>query len=125
MHAFGLSSGKWKVIRNDTENYRKGYIPPFRAFYVPLEHTGNWIYDTKFIYTESGDLLATGVSDFPAESFDSDLPYYNDESEGISPVFHTIDRDGTHRYYNMQGQLLPGCPANGLYINNGKKIINK
>ena len=124
MHAFGLTNGKWKVVRNDSEQYRRCYVPTFRAFYVPLKHTGNWIYDMKYIYSESGEEVGR-MTNFPTDSFDSDLLDYDDESSGVSPVIHTIDHDGTHRYYNMQGVLLPGRPSNGMYISNGKKIISK
>ena len=128
MHTFGLyDKGKWKVIRNDTEKYRTGYVPPFRAYYVPLKHKGNWAYDSKFIYTEAGD----GDDDhnlqfadpFPAEVFDSDLPDGYGEETGINPVIHTIDSDGTHRYFDMQGRQLKSRPSKGVFIDNGHKII--
>ena len=127
MHTFGMYSGRWKVISNDTERYRTGYIPTFRAYYVPFEYTTNWIYDSKFIYTEAGD----GDDDhnlqvadpFPAEVFDSDLPDGYGEETGINPVIHTIDSDGTHRYFDMQGRQLKSRPSKGIYIDNGNKII--
>lgn len=56
LHAFGLySDGKWKAIRNDTEAYREGFIPQFRAYFTPLEFTDNWVYDTKFKYVQAGE----------------------------------------------------------------------
>lgn len=125
MHAFALNSdGRWKVIRNDTEKYRTGYLPTFRAYYMPIEHTGNWIYDIKFHYSEAGDLLNNGLEGFPSDSFAGDITCYDDDFVGINPVIHTIDRDGTHRYYDLQGRPLPGRPDNGLYIENGKVIMN-
>ena len=131
MHAFGLNSdGKWKVIRNDTENYRKGYVPSFRAFFVPLVHKDNHAYYSKFIYTEAGDgdddHNLQSADQFPAEVFDSDLSEAYDDNTGMEPVIHTIDRDGTHRYYDLQGHKLPGKPVKkSLYIKNGKKVIIK
>ena len=45
---------------------------------------------------------------------------------GIQPVIHTIDLDGTDTYYDLKGRRLNGKPSrNGIYINKGKKMINK
>lgn len=33
------------------------------------------------------------------------------------------DEDGTSRYYDLNGRLLPGKPQKGMYIHNGKKVI--
>ena len=35
----------------------------------------------------------------------------------------TIDSDGTHRYFDMQGRQLKSRPSKGVYIDNGHKII--
>ena len=118
-HLFGMSNGTWKIIRNDTEAYRTGYIPPFRAFFEPLEFDGYMgAYTSRFIYNNS--FFKGGAT----MQFDSDLPGY-DDSSGINPVIHTIDRNGTDRYYDLQGRQLSGKPAKGVYINNGKKIVIK
>ncbi len=128
IHTYGLyDKGKWKVISNESERSRKGYIPTFRAYYVPFKYITNWVYNSKFIYTEAGD----GDDDhnlqladpFPAEVFDSDLPDGYGEETGINPVIHTIDSDGTHRYFDMQGRQLKSRPSKGVYIDNGHKII--
>ena len=119
-YLFGMSNGAWKIVRNDTETYRKGYIPPFRAFFEPLEFDGyRGAYTSKFYYNNS---IFSG--DTSTMQFDSDLPDYDDPS-GINPVIHTIDRNGTDRYYDLQGRQLSGKPAKGIYINNGKKIVIK
>ena len=39
------------------------------------------------------------------------------------PTIHTIDRDGTHNYFNLQGRRLNGKPNKGIYIENGKKHV--
>ena len=125
-HVFGLYSGKWKIIRNDTEAYRTGHITPFRAFYEPLEFIGNWVYDSKFVYVENGEEYDPTLQDFPADTFDSDLPDYGDDDPtAIKPVIHTIDRDGTDRYFDLQGRLLSGKPSKGIYIYKGKKQVIK
>lgn len=124
-HVFGMYGEKWKIIRNDTEAYRTGYIPPFRAFYEPLEFIGNWVYTAKLVYTENGEYDDPTPQDFPAGSYDSDLPNYGDgDPVGINPVIHTIDRDGADQYYDLQGRLLNGKPNKGIYIYKGKKIKN-
>ena len=42
---------------------------------------------------------------------------------GIAPTIHTINQDGTHDYFDMQGRHLNGKPDKGIYIQNGKKYI--
>jgi hypothetical protein len=51
--------------------------------------------------------------------FGADMP------TGISsPVFHVIEADGSHRYFDLQGRQLNSKPATGIYIKNGKKYSN-
>ena len=60
--------------------------------------------------------------DFPAGEFvgDTDIP---DSSVGI---MHVINDDGSHTYFDLQGRQLPGNPnKKGVYINNGKVVINR
>ena len=124
MHCFVMGNdGYWRIIRNDSEYYRTGYIGPFRSFFLPLEHKNNHRYTPKFIYTENGENDTFEMQDFPADTFDGDMPAYDDDVVNISPVIHTIDSDGTHRYYDLQGRPLSGRPAHGIYIYKGKKNI--
>jgi hypothetical protein len=37
----------------------------------------------------------------------------------------TIDGEGTHEYYDLSGRKLSRKPQRGIYIDNGKKRINK
>jgi hypothetical protein len=48
----------------------------------------------------------------------------NDDATGIQQI-RTIDADGTERYFDLNGRLLPGKPQRGAYILNGKKYVNK
>ncbi len=48
----------------------------------------------------------------------------DDDANGIDTI-ETIDADGTHQYYDLQGRQLPGRPQRGLFIHNGKKHVNK
>ena len=47
-----------------------------------------------------------------------------DDTTDIDTI-ETIDEDGTHRYYDLNGHELPGKPAQGVYIYNGKKYMMK
>ena len=47
-----------------------------------------------------------------------------DDTTGIDNI-ETIDEDGTRRYYDLNGRELPGKPAQGVYIYNGKKYMMK
>lgn len=75
------------------------YIPPYRAY-------------------------ITAPSSSSAKALSIALDY---EATGISTI-ETTDADGTVRYYDLQGRYigtsLDGQPK-GIYIRNGKKVINK
>ena len=48
------------------------------------------------------------------------------EATGIAPVIHTIDRDGTERWFDLNGRQLKGKPTKkGVYIHRGKKQVVK
>ena len=123
MAAYGnFGGGHIKIICSDSEAERTGYLPTFRAFYEPKDHKSIGAKDcvVKFIQTLQGDIDEFEFQDFPAEVFGSDMP------TGInSPVFHVIEADGSHRYFDLQGRQLNGKPRTGIYINNGKKYSLK
>jgi hypothetical protein len=124
MHAFGLSmkDGKWRSINNDTESHRTAYIPQFRGYFVPLQYQGSDDYDTKFMYIPAGEDEVNPDWEKLPDLFAGDI---NDVGTGIKPVIHTIDSDGTHLYYDLSGRKLSRKPQRGIYIDNGKKRINK
>jgi len=72
-------------------------LKPFRAFLLPSART-------------SGARIGMTLVD--------------DDATGIDTI-ETIDQDGTHRYYDLNGHELPGKPAQGVYIYNGKKYMMK
>ena len=123
MAAYGsFGEGKMKIICSDSKAERNGYIPTFRAFYEPKNHQsiGKKSCDMKFIQTLAGDLDEIQIEDFPADAFG------DDEATGIdSPVFHIIEADGSHRYFDLQGRQLNDKPRTGIYIVNGKKYSEK
>lgn len=104
LYAYVLKSdGKWYLVGNDTEEHRKAYIPPYRAF-----------------------LLLNGGYGTRAVTLDMELednPTAIEEPE-IETV-KTIDNDGTNRIYDLRGLKLQRIPERGVYIMNGKKYIKK
>mgnify|MGYP007070242786 CR=1 FL=1 len=80
-----------------TSNAKAG-IQPFRAYLLPNSHTAA----ARSISMQMEDADATGID-----------------------CIQTIDEDGTSRYYDLNGRELPGKPAQGMFIYNGKKYINK
>ena len=123
MAAYGnFGEGLMKIICSDSEAERTGYIPTFRAFYEPKNHQsiGKKVCEMKFIQTLAGDLDEIQIEDFPADA------YGEGETTGIdSPVFHIIEADGSHRYFDLQGRQLDSKPRAGIYIMNGKKYSEK
>ena len=63
--------------------------------------------------------------DYNNTDYEGNIPYAEGSHTGIEPTILTIDNDGTHRYFDMQGRMLNVKPGKGLYIKNGKKFINR
>lgn len=55
--------------------------------------------------------------------YNPDIPTPSPDVSGVEPIIQTIEADGTHRYFDLQGRQLPGEPDKGIYIDNGKKKI--
>ena len=97
------SDGDWHPVFSSTDAEKKAEILPFRAYLLPSMHYGK---------------ASIGMT---LEDADVD---------GIDTV-KTIDKDGTERYYDLNGRLratgnqkLETLPK-GIYIHNGKKYVNK
>ena len=114
-------------------------IPPFRSF---IRGNGDWwwfefkqnpdTYKPQNATDQAGRLVTRFLShntDGNGEVTDIPGLYYlgdinGSETNGIvAPTIHTIDRDGTHNYYDLQGHRLNGKPNKGIYIQNGKKHV--
>ena len=97
MNAYILQSdGKWHKVTAASPS--SVYIPAFRSFFCSLVEN-----NAKSLNMTFGD------GDTPTDV-----------------QIHTIDRDGTERYYDLSGRLLNGMPTKrGIYIRNGKKIFVK
>lgn len=75
---------------------------------------------TRF-YQQDGDGNGK-VTEMPGVYYIGDVK--GSETNGIvAPTIHTIDRDGTHNYYDMQGRRLNDKPRHGVFIQNGKKYV--
>ena len=64
----------------------------------------------------------TEVADRANLLFDGDIPLALADATRI-PVIRTIESDGTHRFFDLQGRPLNSRPTNGFYIENGKKLM--
>jgi hypothetical protein len=109
------TNGTFKAL---TQPSSKIWIGCFRSFFCAIDKTSeNSSYKLSFQMQTAGednhDLTA-----FPALSFEGD-----GDTDGI--IIHTIDAEGVHNYYDMQGRPLDGKPAKGAYIYNGNKYMNK
>lgn len=97
--------------------------PAFRAMFCANPGFKPGTYKPRF------QLDANGVD----EGEDRNLPepggYEPDNSgssTGIAPVIHTISRDGTERWFDLNGRQLEGKPTQkGVYIYKGKKAVIK
>jgi hypothetical protein len=96
------SDGWWHQVPSGEP---RAYVGPFRAY---------------FQATSSGDVKA--LATMFGGSYDPDE---GNGPNAIEPVVRTIDNDGTEHYFDLSGRLLPGRPAKGIYIHNGKKYSNK
>ena len=101
----------WDHFRQNPDTY-------FNGQQGVTSQTGNIV--TRF-YQQVGDGNGE-VTEMPNLYYLGDIN--GSETTGvIAPTIHTIDRDGTHNYYDLQGRRLNGKPDKGIYIINGKKHV--
>ena len=87
------SDGDWHPVSSTSEDDKKAVILPFRAYLLPNMHNAK---------------ASIGMT--------------LEDTTGIDTI-ETIDKDGTHRYYDLNGRELPGKPTKGVYIYKGKKYV--
>ena len=118
---YSMDRNMYRYYRNDTEAYRAAWLTAFRAAFFGYAPLGRNAYEMTFKLYIAGDDNDPIVS-FPTSDYapDADFSGYNDET-GI--IMHTIDSDGTHRYFDLQGRQLQSRPTKGVYIDNGNKVI--
>lgn len=101
----------WNYYRQNPDTYVNGQ---------QMETNQAKIIVTRF-YQQDGDGNAE-VKEIPDLFSIGDIN--GGETTGIvAPTIHTIDRDGTHNYFDLQGRRLNGKPDKGFYIENGKKRL--
>ena len=96
--------------------------PAFRAMFCAKPNIIAQMLPTQYQLDANGE-----------DEVDRNLPapdsYQGDndgEATGIAPVIHTIDRDGTERWFDLNGRQLSGKPTKkGVYIHRGKKQVVK
>jgi len=91
------SGNRWAKIGSDTH----AYIPPFRAYIVP-----------------SAAASAPAVDYLDNEFHDAG------SATGIDSM-RTIDRNGTERWFDLNGRRIEKPTTKGIYIHNGRKEIAK
>jgi hypothetical protein len=75
----------------------KGEILPFRAYLLPSARN-------------AGARISMTLTD--------------DDTTGIDTI-ETIGRDGTHRYYDLNGRQIDPASAKGVVIKDGRKVVIK
>ena len=118
--AFTLASdGSFQRITDEHPTWK---WPAFRAMFCATDLMTADKLTTKYQLDANGK-----------EEEDRSLPapdsYQGDndgEATAIAPVIHTIDLDGTERWFDLNGRQLSGKPTQkGVYIHRGKKQVVK
>ena len=118
--AFTLASdGSFQRITDENPTWK---WPAFRATFCATDLMTVDKLTTKYQLDANGEEEEDRSLPAP-ESYQGD----NDgEATAIAPVIHTIDRDGTERWFDLSGRQLNGKPAKkGVYIHRGKKQVVK
>ena len=76
-----------------------------------------------YTYMGNADDETGEVEEFPSADFEND--FFSGEETTISPIIRTIEADGSSRYFDLQGRQLTAPAAKGIYIRDGKKVMNK
>ena len=87
--------GEWHPVGSGSDDEKKAVILPFRAYLLPNLHNAK-----------------------------ASVRMTLEDTTGIDTI-ETVDKDGTSRYYDLNGRELPGKPAKGVYIHKGKKYVVK
>ena len=96
------SDGVWYKVPSAEP---RAYVGPFRAYFQATTASG-----------------ARSLAMMLGGSYNPDE---NSGTTAVEPVVRIIDREGTARYFDLNGRLLQVKPEKGLYILNGKKHFNK
>ena len=127
-----LEDGSW--VRFTSEDQADAKLYAFRGYYLAdaesasaptrAKAPGNQtthIFHTMFSNAGVSNVGDGNVHDALNILFEGDIPV--PVATGISPVLQTIDADGTHRYFDLQGRMLDGMPDKGVFIIDNKKVV--
>ena len=130
MNIYGLrDDGTWARFHSNG-GFEQHRLLAYRGYFEFDTSAGNraaalpGTYKTMFQTNgQQGTNTGENVS-YDALDYEATIPY-SDTPTDIQPTIRTIDADGTSRYFDMQGRLLNDKPGKGLYIENGKKKVNR
>lgn len=132
MNIYGLrDDGTWARFQSggDAEQNRlsayRGYFEADASSARTRAAAQPGTYKTMFQMIDQQGTSASENVNSDNLDYEATIPYIESASTGIQPTIQTIDADGTSRYFDLQGRLLNGKPVKGLYIENGKKIIDR
>lgn len=135
MNIYGMrDDGSWARFQSE-DGVEKNRLPAYRGYFeanATSESSANkraaalpGTYKTMFQTSEQQGTSTGDNVNYDNLDFEPIIPYTGSASSGIQPTLHTIDADGTSRYFDLQGRMLNGKPDKGLFIENGKIIINR
>ena len=124
MNIFGIQSdGRWERYRVTSHGPKWCWIGTFRAFFKAADDLGNKTFKTMYTYTGNDDDETGEIEEFPSGEFENE--FFSNDANGILPLIQTIEADGSSRYFDLQGRQLTAPATKGIYIKDGKKVMNK
>jgi len=121
LKAFTLTNfGSFQRITDENPAWK---WPAYRAMFCATNLMTADILPTKYRLDSNGEEEEEDLSQPAPNSYQGDN---EGGATSIAPVIHTIDRDGTERWFDINGRQLSGKPTKkGIYINKGNKILVK
>ena len=135
MNIYGLrDDGTWARFQSE-EGVEKNRLPAYRG-YFELDASNEsaaskraaalpGTYKTMFQTSEQQGTSTGENINFDNLNYEGIIPIISNTPTSIEPTIRTVDADGTNRYFDMQGRMLKSKPEKGLFIENGKKVINR
>ncbi len=124
MNIFGMQGdGSWERYRVTSHGPKWCWIGTFRAFFKAADDLGNKTFKTMYTYTGNDDDETGEIEEFPSGEFENE--FFSNDANGILPLIQTIEADGSSRYFDLQGRQLTAPATKGIYIKDGKKVMNK
>lgn len=135
MNIYGLrDDGTWARFQSDggEEKHRLSAFRGYFEAYASGESAASkraaaqpGTYKTMLEMFDQRGTSAGEDGNYENVNYEGNIPFTENTPDGIQPTLRTIDADGTSRYFDLQGRLLNGKPNNRLYIENGRKFINR